>query len=203
MTKTWSIGTSSISLALVSLSTSSFHSYELQVAASAQGKGLGKRLLMDLEKICKGFDMEKITLTVLKCKTPSCGWYPKACLISQGTANSKARSFYRSLGCVYQMSIAHSFLFWLMFVKDLLLNQKKIWEGSTMKFSPKVVDPLIFTCFGLAWLKLSINRVKVVYKQSLCFNHAVLCICGARTSCNVNLPKKYSQAIWFPWTTII
>ena len=70
MTKTWSIGTSSsISLA-VSIFKILFHSYELQVAAAAQGKGLGKRLLMDLEKICKGFDMEKITLTVLKCKNP-------------------------------------------------------------------------------------------------------------------------------------
>jgi len=42
-------------------------SYEVQVAASAQGKGLGKKLLNDLEKIGKGFNMEKIMLTILTC----------------------------------------------------------------------------------------------------------------------------------------
>jgi hypothetical protein len=30
---------------------------------------LGKRLLIDLEKICEEFEMEKVVLTVLKCKT--------------------------------------------------------------------------------------------------------------------------------------
>jgi len=72
--------------------------YEIQVAASARGKGLGKGLLGDLEKICKEYNMEKVTLTVLK-------------------SNSKARSFYGSLG----------------FVAD----PEKVWKGSTTKFSPK------------------------------------------------------------------
>ena len=43
-----------------------FISYELQVAASAQGKGFGKNLVKELEKLCQFSDVEKIVLTVLK-----------------------------------------------------------------------------------------------------------------------------------------
>ncbi|KJA29170.1 hypothetical protein HYPSUDRAFT_32547 [Hypholoma sublateritium FD-334 SS-4] len=53
--------------------------YELQVAPSAQGKGFGKKLTKELEKLCQSNNMEKIVLTVLK-------------------ANAKAVSFYKAAG---------------------------------------------------------------------------------------------------------
>ena len=99
-------------------------SYELQVAASAQGKGLGKKLLCDLEKIGKGFNMEKIMLTVLKCKSTLslsllCRFVPD----TSHTANSKARSFYTSLGYeiflfFFSFSLLIDFIIILRFTVD-------------------------------------------------------------------------------------
>lgn len=33
-----------------------------------QGRGLGKRLISELEKLCKEYHIEKVMLTVLKCE---------------------------------------------------------------------------------------------------------------------------------------
>lgn len=52
-------------------------SYELQVAPSMQGTGLGKSLMKELEKLCQSYGMEKIVLTVFKgsslCKNSDLG----------------------------------------------------------------------------------------------------------------------------------
>ena len=45
-------------------------SYELQVEATAQGMGIGKKLVNDLTTLGRAFNMEKIMLTVFK------GLYP-------------------------------------------------------------------------------------------------------------------------------
>lgn len=42
-------------------------SYELQVLQGARRTGLGKRLMHHLVSIAKGWKMQKIMLTVLKC----------------------------------------------------------------------------------------------------------------------------------------
>ena len=46
------------------------YSYELQVAATAQGMGIGKKLINELTTLGRAFNMEKILLTVFK------GLYP-------------------------------------------------------------------------------------------------------------------------------
>ena len=75
------------------------YSYELQVAAAAQGMGIGKKLVNDLTALGKTFNMEKIMLTVLK------GLYPFLCASGRGIewnfiANTRAMQFYKNIGCV-------------------------------------------------------------------------------------------------------
>ncbi|KAF8203590.1 acyl-CoA N-acyltransferase [Pholiota molesta] len=49
--------------------------YELHVAPSMQGTGLGKSLMKELEKLCESYDMEKIVLTVFKANVQAAGFY--------------------------------------------------------------------------------------------------------------------------------
>lgn len=78
------------------------YSYELQVAATSQGMGIGKKLMNDLNTLGRAFNMEKIMLTVFK------GFYPPFLgHIASGhgidwnvIANSSAMQFYKHIGCV-------------------------------------------------------------------------------------------------------
>ena len=78
------------------------YSYELQVTATAQGMGIGKKLINDLTTLGRAFNMEKILLTVFK------GLYPpflgplQSCHKIEWNviANSNAMQFYKHIGCV-------------------------------------------------------------------------------------------------------
>jgi GNAT superfamily N-acetyltransferase len=51
--------------------------YELQIAASSRGTGLGSRLIAMAESIAKEFGMDKVTLTVEKANTRAISFYKK------------------------------------------------------------------------------------------------------------------------------
>ena len=78
------------------------YSYELQVAATARGLGLGKKLMNDLMTLSRAFNMKKILLTVFK------GLYPSfLARIASGhriewnfVVNTSAMQFYKHIGCV-------------------------------------------------------------------------------------------------------
>ncbi|KAF9531993.1 acyl-CoA N-acyltransferase [Crepidotus variabilis] len=49
--------------------------YEIQVWSSIQSKGLGKRLMTDVELVAKHYSMEKVMLTVLQKNSRACSFY--------------------------------------------------------------------------------------------------------------------------------
>jgi GNAT superfamily N-acetyltransferase len=76
-------------------------SYELQVAASARRQGLGQHLMKLLVILGRASDMEKVMLTVQKCENKIEEAWSK--LITRPSANTEARRFYQSVGCVERL----------------------------------------------------------------------------------------------------
>ena len=78
------------------------YSYELQVAATSQGMGIGKKLMNDLTTLGRAFNMEKIILTVFKgLYPPFLGRFASGHGIEWNfIVNSSAMQFYKHIGCV-------------------------------------------------------------------------------------------------------
>lgn len=80
-------------------------SYDIQVTSSAQGVGLGRRLLNELRILCQKYDMKKVMLTVLK---GSFLFFAMLWFVETSTnivaANVKATAFYRGIGYVLVLS---------------------------------------------------------------------------------------------------